>query len=182
MAQVIRVEPLKSVFQQELHLADRIGRFILCCMAAVFLKQSFAVQYALYRSNQTSSHAQIMRIQRSGTCGNSPKNTMLEDLTVALASGDTAGITALTTVAVSWRRPGQPLADGQTAVLAAATRKPPSAASTLVIQHVVSHGRAGAVTASLTTPQQPASDFCLFFTFANAKGSAVDTITTYRAD
>ncbi|MEO6878248.1 MAG: hypothetical protein ABI205_07195, partial [Gemmatimonadaceae bacterium] len=64
----------------------------------------------------------------------------------------------------------------------AAKRERPTPASTLVIQHVVSHGRAGAVAAALTYPNQPASDFCLFFTFANAKGSAVNTILTYRAD
>ena len=123
-----------------------------------------------------------MRIQRSGTCGNSPKNTVLEDLAVALFLGDVASITALTTGGVTWRSPGQPLADGRVAVLDAATRARPSTTSTLVIQHVVSHGRAGAVTASLTVPNGRASDFCLFFTFANAKGSAVDTIMTYRAD
>lgn len=123
-----------------------------------------------------------MRIQRCGTCGNSPKNTVLEELAVALYSGDAARITALTTDGVTWRSPGQPLADGQAAVVAAAKRKRPTPASTLVIQHVVSHGRAGAVAASLRYPNQPASDFCLFFTFANASGSAVDTVMTYRAD
>ena len=123
-----------------------------------------------------------MRIQRSGTCGNSPKSTVLEDLAIALSSGDAARITALTTESVTWRSPGQPLADGQAEVLAAAMRERPTPASTLVIQHVVSHGRAGAVAASLRYPNQLASDFCLFFTFANARGSAVDTIMTYRAD
>ncbi len=123
-----------------------------------------------------------MRIQRSGTCGNSPKNTVLEDLAVALSSGDAARITALTTDDVTWRRPGQPLADGRAAVLAAAKRERPTPTSTLAIQHVVSHGRAGAVSAAITSPNHPASDFCLFFTFANAKGSAVNTIVTYRAD
>jgi hypothetical protein len=67
-------------------------------------------------------------------------------------------------------------------VLAAATRERSTPASTLVIQHVASHGRAGAVAASVRYPSQPATDVCLFFTFATAKGSAVDSIVTYRAD
>lgn len=123
-----------------------------------------------------------MRIQRSGTCGNSPKNTLLENLAVALISSNAERVTALTTDDVTWRCPGEPLANGQAAVRSLASRARSTPASTLVIQQVVSHGRVGAVSASLRYPKQPASDFCLFFTFANAKGSAVDTIRTYRGD
>lgn len=123
-----------------------------------------------------------MRIERSGACGNSPKNLLLEDLAVALLSGDADRVVALTTAMVRWRQPNAPLAEGQAAVVRLAERTRPRGAAALIIHHVVSHGRAGAVTASLQSGKQPPAELCLFFTFANTKGSAVDFVTTYRAD
>lgn len=135
-----------------------------------------------YRAIRTPGRSHRMRIQRSRDCGNSPKNILLEDLAVAILSGDAGRVTALTTDSVSWRAPGRPIAEGQAAVVRLAERERPTGASTLIIQHVVSHGRAGAVTATIQRGRQAAAEVCLFFTFANAKGSAVDSIVTYHGD
>lgn len=123
-----------------------------------------------------------MRIQRSGDCNNSPKNILLEELTVALLGGDAARATALTAPSVRWRVPGATAVEGQAALAQMVKRSKSTATSTLTIHHVVSHGRAGAVTVSLRPGRGPAAELCLFFTFANAKGTSVDSIVTYRAD
>lgn len=126
--------------------------------------------------------AKALRIQRSGDCGNSPKNRLLEALTVALLAGDAARVTALTSASVRWRMPNRPPVEGQAAVVATAVRERAKAGRTLTIHHVVSHGRAGAVTVSLQRGRHAALEWCLFFTFATAAGRAVDSITTYRAE
>lgn len=136
----------------------------------------------MHQATHLFTHSQSMEIQRSGECGNSPKNRLLEDLAVALLSGDGARVAALTTATVHWRTPDSPPVDGQDAVSERAARTAPSPTSALTIRHVVSHGRAGAVTAALQSPSKPATELCLFFTFASAAGRAVDSITTYRAD
>lgn len=122
-----------------------------------------------------------MQVQRSGDCGNSPKNILLEDLAVALLSGDGSTIAALTTDGVTWRNLGHPVVTGKAAVVALAVRERPPRSASLVIQHVVSHGRAGAVTAAVKHARRPATDVCCFVTFANAKGTAVDSIVFYAA-
>ena len=122
-----------------------------------------------------------MQIQRSGACGNSPKNLLLEDLAVALLSGDLTTVKTLTLDTVRWRVSASELVEGQAEVARYAQQQKPPASARLVIHHVISHGRAGAVTATLQRPRQSADDCCLFFTFANAKGSAVDSVVTYRA-
>ena len=54
-------------------------------------------------------------------------------------------------------------------------------AAALTIDHVVTHGRAGAVDGSLTFAGR-AARFCDVFDFSNAKGSSVSRIISYRVD
>jgi hypothetical protein len=42
-------------------------------------------------------------VMRSADCGNSPKNVLVEALSIALATGDVGGVVGATVEAVRWR-------------------------------------------------------------------------------
>ena len=81
----------------------------------------------------------MTRITRSADCGNSPKNRVFEDLAVALEGGtwETSGPSG----DVAWSRADGSRVTGSEAIAAASAGSPRD----IRIDHVVSHGRIGAV-------------------------------------
>ncbi|MCB9137190.1 MAG: hypothetical protein H6642_02445 [Caldilineaceae bacterium] len=115
-------------------------------------------------------------ITGSGNCGNSPKNRLAEELTIALAQANEAEIRARVTEEVAWRRVGGETNKGADALLAAVEALGP--ARELIIEQALSHGRAGAVNGTLRYATAEEA-FCHIFQFNNAKGARVAAITTY---
>jgi hypothetical protein len=122
-----------------------------------------------------------MKIVRSKDCGNSPKNRLIEDLAVALATGDADTVARLTTDDAEWRIVGVGELRGRAAIVAALATVDRGAASTLKIVHALSHGRAGAANGVLEHDGKR-TDFCDLFEFANTKGTSISRMTSYRID
>ena len=112
----------------------------------------------------------------SGNCGNSPKNRLLEELTIAVGSANLSEIRVRVTDSISWIRVGQDSAIGADAVCSLLESCDP--ADELTIFHVISHGRAGAVNGSARYGAHEEA-FCHVFEFNNAKGKLVQAMTTY---
>ncbi len=119
----------------------------------------------------------MTRISRSRDCGNSPKNKLLEELAIAIGRGDSSRFEELVTTEVVWQLVGRkkPIA-GLDAARRALDKTPP--ALEIAIDHVVSHGRAGAVNGT-TAHEAHRTAFCHMFEFNNTKGTHVKSVKTY---
>ena len=117
-----------------------------------------------------------MKVIRSSDCGNSPKQKLLEDMSVALAGADARLIDSLTVPELVWLHVGGNPVEGQDAVLSAIRKSGP--ATEVAIERVVSHGRAGAVNGIITRDDKRTA-FCHMFEFNNTKGTHVKWISTY---
>jgi hypothetical protein len=87
----------------------------------------------------------MTKIVRSTDCGNSPKNQLIENLAVALSTGDRRTVTGLVTDDVQWNIVGGESWRGREAVLQALQDVGGKSIVQLTVLHVVTHGKAGAV-------------------------------------
>lgn len=78
-------------------------------------------------------------VHRSEDCGNSPKQRLLEDVSVAIACADIASVEALSLPDLVWEKVGRKPLRGLEAVASSIAKDGP--ASEVSIQRVVSHGR-----------------------------------------
>lgn len=116
------------------------------------------------------------KVERSSDCGNSPKQKLLEDVSVAIACADIGLVEALSLPELVWLRVGREPLEGQEAVLSKISKDGP--ASEVRIERVVSHGRAGAVNGVLARGVERTA-FCHVFVFNNTKCTHVKSISTY---
>ncbi len=119
------------------------------------------------------------RIIPSGDCGNSPKNALLQDVTIALAKRDVDFLLSHVTDDVIWEVVGSDVVEGKAAFARAVDARTASDVTQLTIDHVMSHGRVGAVNGTAEYRDAKSSDFCGVFEFANAKGERVRAIRSY---
>ena len=118
----------------------------------------------------------MMKVIRSSGCGNSSKQKLVEDMSVALAGADVGIMASLAVPELVWLHIGKKPIEGQDAVLSAIRKSGP--ATEVAIDRVVSHGRAGAVNGIITRSGKHTA-FCHMFEFKNAKGTHVKSISTY---
>ena len=118
-------------------------------------------------------------VRRSGDCGNSPKNSLLEDLTVAFATGERQILLAGTSADVRWEIVGQKQVAGKAAFVTALEELQAEPVAEITIQHVVSHGKAGAVNGEMRLASGERRAFCYVYAFSNAKGTQVREIRAY---
>ena len=119
-----------------------------------------------------------MKVIRSSGCGNSPKQKLVEDMSVALAGADVGIMASLAVPELVWLHIGKKPIEGQNAVLSAIRKSGP--ATEVAIERVVSHGRAGAVNGVITRGGKRMA-FCHMFEFNNTKGTHLKSISTYSA-
>ena len=117
-----------------------------------------------------------MKVIRSSDCGHSPKQKLLENMSVALAGADAGLIDSLAVPELVWLHIGKKPVEGQDAMLSAIRESGP--ATEVAIERVVSHGRAGAVNGIITRGSKRTA-FCHMFEFNNTKGTHVKSISTY---
>lgn len=120
----------------------------------------------------------MTRIVGSGDCGNSPKNQLLEKLAIALAIGDPAALELLSDDSI-WQQLGQAEQQGHTAIQSYLAQIERQQIAEVRIEHVVNHGKAGAVNGSVCYTNGRSIAFCHMFEFSNTKGSAVKQIKSY---
>jgi hypothetical protein len=118
----------------------------------------------------------MTKVQRSQDCGNSPKNQLLQELTVAIARSDKAKLLGFLAVDVQWSLVGKKSISGAEAVCKALMHS--GKATALTIEHVISHGRSGAVDGVVVFGDKKRA-FCHVYEFGSARGVNVSGITTY---
>ena len=116
------------------------------------------------------------RIIPSTDCGNSPKNTLLQDIAIAFANRDADFLSDHLTDDVRWELVGSRVVAGLAALMQ--TVKQSDDITQLTVGHVMSHGRVGAVNGTVQRGAK-VDDFCHVFEFANAKAERVKSIRSY---
>jgi hypothetical protein len=119
----------------------------------------------------------MTKIIESGDCGNSPKNEFAQSLSIAIARCDSAYLQEVATDDVVWNVIGRQLIEGKKALTQALDAA--SQVDELIIDRVVTHGKAGAVNGTVRYAKGNSVGFCDVYGFGNAKGTSVRTISTY---
>lgn len=104
----------------------------------------------------------MLEVERSADCGNSPKNQFAEALVIALLSRDMATLEAAGASDMGLEQmPGEPPAKIQ-------------------IEHVVTHGKVGAVSGTITMSDGRSAGFCFVLEFATAKADRLSKVIRYK--
>ena len=115
----------------------------------------------------------------SEDCGNSPKNIFLQNLTIAFAKRDTQFVLNSITDDISWHIVGELLFQGKADFVEALNKSENDSVVEITIQHVVTHGKAGAVNGIRKLRNGKTIAFCEVVEFSGAKGTRVREINSY---
>ena len=118
-----------------------------------------------------------MKLTLSKDCGNSPKNELVQDVAVALATRDVERLRSAVTADIQWDIVGVESFEGLDDFLTRVAQE--SVAEQLEVDRVLSHGKSGAVNGRLIGPGEVERRFCHVIRFRSAKGTAVDRITSF---
>jgi len=118
-------------------------------------------------------------INTCGGCANSPKAHTLQDFVTAIAVADPDVLSQLLSDNVQWTPIGAKPVSGAAAVCRALVRHGP--ASSLTINHIVVHGRSGAVDGT-SEYRRKRRAFYIVVDFTNAKGDKIGAITSFSTD
>ena len=120
----------------------------------------------------------MTRIIIGEDCGNSPKNIFVQEITIALAKGDVKSVLNSVTDDIRWSIVGDRALQGTEQFVEALQEKKNENVVELKIDHIATHGKAGAVDGTLKFKNKSHA-FCHVYEFSNAKGIAVREITSY---
>ena len=120
-----------------------------------------------------------MEIIRTDDCNNSPKNTLLQRITVALVQQDLSFLRENLTDDIEWVVNGQKKVEGHAALVEALQDAADPDELRMTVLHAISHGKAGAVNGIIELENNITRDFCHVYEFANAKGTQVRHINSY---
>jgi limonene-1,2-epoxide hydrolase len=122
----------------------------------------------------------MTRIICTVDCGNSPKMSFLKDFNIALARGNQAAVLKRLTDDILWEWAGAAPLRGREAVAGMLRRMHQEPRQELVIEHIITHGAAGAVNGTMRLTNGRSYGFCHVFEFSSAKGTLVSGITSYE--
>lgn len=105
--------------------------------------------------------------------------TFLKDFNISFAKGEVDIILARVTEDISWNLVGHWSRNGLREFLEELKLLEDQQPEEVVIEHVVSHGKQGAVNGILTRSDGKKYAFADFYEFKNAKGTLIKSITTY---
>ena len=121
----------------------------------------------------------MTRVITSEDCGNSPKNILVQDLTIALAKRDSKFILGKVTDDIRWNIVGDKLIEGKDSFARTLEKIKGDKAVQLTVHHVATHGKAGAVNGTTKMKDGKTRAFCDVYEFSNSKGNSVKEITSY---
>lgn len=125
----------------------------------------------------------MTKIIRSEDCGNSPKNKFIENIEIAMAKNDTDFLLSAIDSDIHWHIIGQKSVQGKNEFLETLTEIFQSSEVTeITINHVMTHGKAGAVNGSRKHKNGKTFQFCTVYVFSNAKGTSIKEITHYAIE
>lgn len=114
--------------------------------------------------------------------GNSPKNVFVQELTIAFAKGDTKFIQSNVTDDVRWVIVGDSLVEGKGKIVEMLKQLKNDKVVELTIQHIATHGKAGAVDGRLKFKNGKKVAYCNVYEFSNSKGTSVKEINSYEIE
>jgi limonene-1,2-epoxide hydrolase len=115
-------------------------------------------------------------------CGNSPKNIFVRDVTIAFAKCDTKFISRHVTDDVRWNLVGDSLIEGKEKLMEVVEQMKNDKAMELTIQHIATHGKAGAADGKIKFKNGKTVAYCNVYEFSNTKGTSVKEITSYEIE
>jgi len=121
----------------------------------------------------------MAKIFISEDCGNSPKNLFVQTVSIALAVSDAPTLLGSVTEDIRWNLVGHKLVEGKDALAEALAQIEDGRLLELAIQHVVTHGKAGAVNGVAKLKDGKTRAFCDVYEFSGVKGTTVKEITSY---
>ncbi len=120
----------------------------------------------------------MTRVTHSSDCGNSPKNQFAETIAIALEKGDVKTISAAVDTATQWQLDGVSLHED--AIVDKLKQRAAAKPGSLVIGHVVTHGKKGAVSGVSRFKQGNSREFCHVIEFADTKCDRISTVSSYH--
>jgi limonene-1,2-epoxide hydrolase len=121
----------------------------------------------------------MTRITISKDCGNSPKNKLIQQFTVAFARREVKFILDSVTDTIRWNIVGIRSIEGKEELAEFIKGSKNNRVASLTIHHIASHGKAGAVDGTQKLKNGEMLAFCNVFEFGNTKGSTICEITSY---
>jgi hypothetical protein len=121
----------------------------------------------------------MTRIIVSEDCGNSPKNNLILQFTIAIARRDVRSVLDSATEHVRWNIVGSQLVEGKENLAEFLKQAKSSQASLVTIHHIASHGKAGAVDGTRKLKNGETLAFCDVYKFGNTKGTMISEIISY---
>jgi hypothetical protein len=112
-------------------------------------------------------------------CGNSPKNTFVEKLVIAIAKGDSKFMFASITEDIRWNFVGGRLIEGRENFVEAFEQMKKNKALELSIDHIATHGKSGAADGKIKMESGKTFGFCDVFEFNGVKAQGIRSITSY---
>jgi hypothetical protein len=122
----------------------------------------------------------MTRIICAVDCGNSPKRSLLKDFGTALGRGNQAAVLKRLTDDILWEWVGSAPLRGREAVAGMLRRMQQEPRQELVIEHILTHGAAGAVNGTMRLTNGRSYGFCHVLEFSSAKGTLIQRITSYE--
>ena len=112
-------------------------------------------------------------------CGNSPKNILLQQFTIAIARRDTKFILDTIADPIRWNFVGDRVIEGREDLAEFLKQLKSNKVTLLTIHHITSHGKAGAVDGMQKLESGETLAFCNVYEFGNTKGTLISDITSY---
>ena len=117
----------------------------------------------------------MAQVKRSTDCGNSPKNRMVEDIAIALDTGDSDFLSAILDSGAVWNYVGGTATTPEAILKQISAVKTPAS---LTVDHVTSHGKVGAVNGKVRRGKTE-QRFCHVIEFTSVKCNQVRRIESY---
>lgn len=136
----------------------------------------------MYQLSEHVGVASMMKVVKSGDCGNSPKNLLVQTLAVSIEKADRAAFSRCTSEDVSWVYPGRSAVVGRALAADLLRTLRSQTPMKIEVEHAISHGRCGAANGTVQLASRARIRFCHIVEFASVKGDRVARITSYYVD
>ena len=118
----------------------------------------------------------------SKDCNNSPKNLLLQKMTIAFAEANVDFILGIAAEDIYWHIIGEKIVHGKANFTAATVKLKTGEVEQLTILHALSHGKVGAVNGRKKMSDGRVLAFCDVYEFTGASFTSVKEITSYLVE
>jgi hypothetical protein len=112
-------------------------------------------------------------------CGNSPKNILLKNLTIAFGKRDDKLILGNVTNDIRWNIVGDQVIQGEDNFASALRQRKNERAVEMTIHHIATHAKSGAANGTTRLKNGKVLSFCDVYEFSDTRGTSVREITSY---